>query len=91
MYRLSHNVVPITYTLSIEKYYTLFGQLFWFHIFGLFNDAFGIGTITPDDRMIKGCGVFGGMRIGRRNRSARRKATTKPLCPPQILQNPTMD
>jgi hypothetical protein len=30
------------------------------------------------------CGVVGGMRIGRGNRSTRRKLTPVPLCPPQI-------
>jgi hypothetical protein len=31
-------------------------------------------------------GAIGGMKIGRRNRSTRRKPTPAPLCPPQ---NPT--
>jgi hypothetical protein len=30
------------------------------------------------------CGAVGGMRIGRGNRSARRKPSPVPLCPPQI-------
>jgi hypothetical protein len=30
------------------------------------------------------CGVIGGMRINRRNRSTRRKPAPVPLCPPQI-------
>jgi hypothetical protein len=29
-------------------------------------------------------GEFGGMKIGRGNRSTRRKPTSAPLCPPQI-------
>jgi hypothetical protein len=29
-------------------------------------------------------GEFGGMKIGRRNRSSRRKPAPAPLCPPQI-------
>jgi hypothetical protein len=29
-------------------------------------------------------GEFGGMKIGRRNRSTRRKPAPAPLCPPQI-------
>jgi hypothetical protein len=29
-------------------------------------------------------GEFGGMKIGKGNRSTRRKAATAPLCPPQI-------
>jgi hypothetical protein len=30
------------------------------------------------------CGAFRGMRIGRENRSTRRKPTPVPLCPPQL-------
>jgi hypothetical protein len=30
------------------------------------------------------CGAFGGMRIGRGNRSTRRKPAPVPFCPPQI-------
>jgi hypothetical protein len=30
------------------------------------------------------CGEIGGMKIGRGNRSARRKPAPAPLCPPQI-------
>jgi hypothetical protein len=30
------------------------------------------------------CGAIGGMKIGRRNRSTRRKPVPAPLCPPQI-------
>jgi hypothetical protein len=30
------------------------------------------------------CGAVGGMKIGRRNRSTRRKPAPAPLCPPQI-------
>jgi hypothetical protein len=30
------------------------------------------------------CGEFGGMKIGRGNRSTRRKPAPAPLCPPQI-------
>jgi hypothetical protein len=30
------------------------------------------------------CGAVGGMRIGKRNRSTRRKPALVPLCPPQI-------
>jgi hypothetical protein len=29
------------------------------------------------------CGEIGGMKIGRGNRSTRRKAAPEPLCPPQ--------
>jgi hypothetical protein len=30
------------------------------------------------------CGAVGGMKIGRGNRSTRRKPAPAPLCPPQI-------
>jgi hypothetical protein len=35
------------------------------------------------------CGAFGGMRIGKGNRSTRIKPTPVPLCPPQILHDLT--
>jgi hypothetical protein len=36
---------------------------------------------APDDD--DDCGAIGGMRIGRGNRSTRRKPAPVPLCPPQ--------
>jgi hypothetical protein len=33
------------------------------------------------------CGAIGGMKIGKGNRSTRRKPTPAPLCPPQIPHN----
>jgi hypothetical protein len=36
-------------------------------------------------------GKFGGMKIGRGNRSTRRKPTPAPLCPPQIPHDQTRD
>jgi hypothetical protein len=36
-------------------------------------------------------GEFGGMKIGRGNRSTRRKPTPAPLCPPQISLDETRD
>jgi hypothetical protein len=35
------------------------------------------------------CGALGGMRIGRGNRSTRRKPAPAPLCPPQIPHDQT--
>jgi hypothetical protein len=35
------------------------------------------------------CGAIGGMKIGRGNRSTRRKPTSAPLCPPQIPHDQT--
>jgi hypothetical protein len=37
------------------------------------------------------CGVVGGMRIGRGNRSTRRKPAPVPLCPPQMPHDLTWD
>jgi hypothetical protein len=34
--------------------------------------------------MLDECGAVGGMRIGRGNRSTRKKPAPVPLCPPQI-------
>jgi hypothetical protein len=34
------------------------------------------------------CGAIGGMKIGRRNRSTRRKPAPAPLCPPQTPHDP---
>jgi hypothetical protein len=41
--------------------------------------------------MIKKCGAVGGMIIGRRKRSIRRKIATEPFCPPQIPYKLTFD
>jgi hypothetical protein len=35
------------------------------------------------------CGAIGGMKIGRGNRSTRRKLAPAPLCPPQIPHDQT--
>jgi hypothetical protein len=35
------------------------------------------------------CGEFGGMKIGRENRSTRRKPAPAPFCPPQIPYDQT--
>jgi hypothetical protein len=44
---------------------------------------------APDDDDDDECGAVSGMRIGRENRSARRKPAPLPLCPPQIQHNLT--
>jgi hypothetical protein len=36
------------------------------------------------------CGAIGGMKIGKGNRSTRRKPTPVPLCPPQIAHDLTV-
>jgi hypothetical protein len=42
---------------------------------------------SVDDRIINECGAVGGMRIGKRNRSSRRRRFSVSLCPPQILHD----
>jgi hypothetical protein len=37
------------------------------------------------------CGAIGGMKIGKGNRSTRRKPVPAPLCPPQIPLDQTRD
>jgi hypothetical protein len=37
------------------------------------------------------CGAIGGMKIGKGNRSTRRKPSPAPLCPPQIPHDLTQD
>jgi hypothetical protein len=37
------------------------------------------------------CGAIGGMKVGRGNRSTRRKPAPAPLCPPQIPLDQTRD
>jgi hypothetical protein len=37
------------------------------------------------------CGAIGGMKIGRGNRSTRRKPAPAPLCPPQIPHDQTRE
>jgi hypothetical protein len=43
--------------------------------------------IASDDRMINECGAVSGMRIGRGNRTTRRKKHAVPLCPLQITHD----
>jgi hypothetical protein len=44
-----------------------------------------------DDRMINECGEIDGMRIGREDRSSRRKSASVPLCSLQIPHDLTWD
>jgi hypothetical protein len=70
--------------------YIILAPTFFFSFLGLGWDLGPRGTSTTkwplyqpwmidDDE----CGVVGGMRIGRGNRSTRRKPAPVPLCPPQ--------
>jgi hypothetical protein len=45
---------------------------------------------APDQMIDDGhCGAIGGMKIGKGNRSTRRKPAPVPLCPPQIPHDQT--
>jgi hypothetical protein len=46
---------------------------------------------APDDTVDDECGTVGGMRIGRGNRSTRRKRAPLQLCLPQIPHDLTWD
>jgi hypothetical protein len=40
--------------------------------------------VDDDDDDDVDCGAYGGMRIGKGNRSTRKQPATVPVCPPQI-------
>jgi hypothetical protein len=50
-----------------------------------------VGLLYQPRMIDDDCGAVGGMRIGRGNRSTRRKPALVPLCPPQILHDLTRD
>jgi hypothetical protein len=53
-----------------------------------FNTAITLGILPQPQKIDDGdCGGIGGMKIGRENRSTRRKPAPVPLCPPQIPHN----
>jgi hypothetical protein len=60
----------------------------WEWVHSVLRPLFGLlyqPRMIDDDE----CGAVGGMRIGRGNRSTRRKSATVPLCPPQIRNDLT--
>jgi hypothetical protein len=64
------------------------GMKFFFTLWG---GTKSLGTAATSGLLYKpqmidedGCGAIGGMKIGRGNRSTRRKPAPAPLCPPQI-------
>jgi hypothetical protein len=61
----------------VRTEHVTFGLLSW-----LPNNAATSRSYRVDDRMINECGVVGGMRLARRNRSTRRKSAPMPFCPP---------
>jgi hypothetical protein len=50
-----------------------------------------VGLLYQPQMIDDDYGAVGGMRIGRRNRSTRRKPAPLPLCPPQIPHDLTWD
>jgi hypothetical protein len=48
-----------------------------------------IGLLYQPRMIDDECEAVGGMKIGRGNRSTWRKLASVPLCPPQILHDPT--
>jgi hypothetical protein len=64
-------------------------NFFWIRIVGCGVQMGPLGTSATEWPTVPAPGVyddgeFGGMKIGRGNRSTRRKPTPAPLCPPQI-------
>jgi hypothetical protein len=55
-----------------------------FLFLGSGNTIWPIVSASDDDDDDDECEAVGGMRIGRGNRSTRRKSVPLPLCPPQI-------
>jgi hypothetical protein len=52
---------------------------------GILGTAATIGLLYQPRMICDGdCGEIGGMKIGRENRSTRRKPAPAPICPPQI-------
>jgi hypothetical protein len=69
--------------------YVTIANLYENDFFNLCGGTLGTAATTGllyQPRMIGegNCGEIGGMKIGRGNRSTRRKPTPAPLCPPQI-------
>jgi hypothetical protein len=84
-------------SLCNHKYTPRWTETSWWHVnfplAGVRLSPLGtsatVGLYQP--RMIGDDGAIGGMRIGRGNRSTRRKPAPVPLCPPQIPHGLTWD
>jgi hypothetical protein len=60
-------------------------KLFFYQWGGIFGTAATTGLLYQPQMIGDGdCGEIGGMKIGRENRSTRRKPAPAPLCTPQI-------
>jgi hypothetical protein len=66
---------------------------FFYYYYYWWGGTKSLGTAATSGLLYKpqmiyedNCGAIGGMKIGRGNRSTRRKPAPAPLCPPQILE-----
>jgi hypothetical protein len=79
IHKLNKLVIELKMNLHIHVFFSLMGWD-WVHL--VLRPLFGL---LYQPRMIDvDCGATGGMRVGRGNRSTRRKPTPVPLSPPQI-------
>jgi hypothetical protein len=61
------------------------GYSFFYKWGGTLGTAYTTGLLYQPRMIGDGdCGEIGGMKMGRGNRSTRRKPSPAPLCPPQI-------
>jgi hypothetical protein len=90
-----HNTTPSTLT---QFYRDTWCGVVWATELSFFSGVrlSSLGTAATSGLLYKlqmidegDCGVFGGIKIGRGNRSTRRKPTPAPLCPPQIPHDQT--
>jgi hypothetical protein len=79
---LSSHIVLIRWSVNYEPH-----NILSYAVIGFFNLPNPI-LPAPNDRY-GDCGAVGGIKIGRGNRSTRRKSTPAPLCPPQIPHDQT--
>jgi hypothetical protein len=84
LFRLRSSAV-LYHTVSYPKFRGGGGGSDWVHLVQRSQLALLHQPRTPVDY-----GAFGGMRIGRGNRSTRRKPASVPLCPPQIPHDLTL-
>jgi hypothetical protein len=80
--------------IGVQYYYYYYYYLFFIILSGVRLSPLGTAATTGllyQTQMIDDCdcGAIGGMKIGRRNRSTRRKPAPAPLCLPQIPHDQT--
>jgi hypothetical protein len=73
-----------SYLVTAELNYSVL--IFFLNLCGGTLDTAATTGLLYQPRMIgeDNCGEIGGMKIGRGNRTTRRKPASAPLCPPQI-------